>query len=278
MPLEQRPHPVFVTGCHRSGTTLLRYFLDAHPALACPPESKFILGLHSFAQDPQSIVGLYSLGVSDRHLRKLLRNMIENVLMSYAIRQGKARWIDKTPNYVRILPFIDDVFEHEAQFILIVRHPFDCVLSLQEFFRYASEFHEDSEIRSVVREHGNQMYGWARHWRDIHEQIWLFACTNSQRVAIVKYEDLVRHTEAELSKLLDFIAVERYTGDTGEMCSRAFTSQHTNGYQDVKIRSTQQVHPQSIGKWQHWTEEQKLAHWTVVGSVAETFGYRHEYA
>lgn len=278
MPVEQKPRPVFVTGCHRSGTTLLRYLLDVHPALACPPESKFILGLHSLAQDPQSIVGLYSLGVSDRDLRKLLRHMIEEVLTTYAKRQGKERWIDKTPNYVRILPFIDKVFEHEAQYILVVRHPFDCVLSLQEFFQYASEFHEDREIRSVVQRHGNQMYGWARHWCDINEQIRLFSCMNSQRVIIVKYEDLARHTEAELSRILDFIAVKRYPGDTLEMCSRAFTSQHSNGYQDLKIRSTRQVHQQSIGKWENWTEEEKLAHWLVVGRVAEAFGYRHECA
>ncbi len=38
--------PVFVVGCPRSGTTLLRLMLDAHPSLAIPPESHFIPGVY----------------------------------------------------------------------------------------------------------------------------------------------------------------------------------------------------------------------------------------
>ena len=34
-----RPDPVFVLCMGRSGSTLLRFLLDAHPDLACPPET-----------------------------------------------------------------------------------------------------------------------------------------------------------------------------------------------------------------------------------------------
>src|ERR1700761_9324678 len=37
--MEQRPDPVFVLCMGRSGSTLLRFLLDAHPELACPPET-----------------------------------------------------------------------------------------------------------------------------------------------------------------------------------------------------------------------------------------------
>ncbi len=36
------PFP-FLVGCGRSGTTLLRAMCDAHPALAVPPESHFVV-------------------------------------------------------------------------------------------------------------------------------------------------------------------------------------------------------------------------------------------
>ncbi len=64
--------PIFLTGCHRSGTTLARYLLDAHPNLACPPESKFIAGLEAFLMYPQALRGLASIGAGpDRVLRRI---------------------------------------------------------------------------------------------------------------------------------------------------------------------------------------------------------------
>src|SRR5688572_28548977 len=37
--------PVFIVGSPRSGTTMLRTMLDAHPTLAIPPESHFITSM-----------------------------------------------------------------------------------------------------------------------------------------------------------------------------------------------------------------------------------------
>src|SRR3954454_5856583 len=52
-----QPSFPFVVGCSRSGTTLLRAMLDAHPQLAIPPESHFVV-----AHD----------GVPGRRLRRVL--------------------------------------------------------------------------------------------------------------------------------------------------------------------------------------------------------------
>ena len=37
---ETADDPVFVLCAGRSGSTLLRFLLDAHPDLACPPETR----------------------------------------------------------------------------------------------------------------------------------------------------------------------------------------------------------------------------------------------
>ena len=102
--------PVFLVGCHRSGTTLARFLLDAHPNLACPPESKFIAGLKAFHDYPQCRPALFSLGFDEDDVLCESRRMIERFLGGFAGRQRKPRWIDKTPNYFRLLPFIDAVF------------------------------------------------------------------------------------------------------------------------------------------------------------------------
>ena len=35
--------PIFVVGCPRSGTTMLSLMIHAHPRLAMPPESRFLI-------------------------------------------------------------------------------------------------------------------------------------------------------------------------------------------------------------------------------------------
>ena len=39
------PQPIFLLGCPRSGTTLLRVMLNAHPRIALPPENRFVAPL-----------------------------------------------------------------------------------------------------------------------------------------------------------------------------------------------------------------------------------------
>src|SRR5262249_61450483 len=51
---ERRPPAPFVVGVPRSGTTLLRLMLDAHPALAIPPETHFLPKLIRLCQDAEA--------------------------------------------------------------------------------------------------------------------------------------------------------------------------------------------------------------------------------
>src|SRR5687767_2827767 len=58
LPLLRRRHvpdpAPFVVGVGRSGTTLLRLMLDAHPSLAMPPETGFIPDLIAAAKAPRA--------------------------------------------------------------------------------------------------------------------------------------------------------------------------------------------------------------------------------
>lgn len=79
-------HPfVFVVGCGRSGTTLLRAMLNAHPDLAVPAESYFIVPMDfertrryelptgfaqgNFVDDLMRYPSLRSWGISEEELR-----------------------------------------------------------------------------------------------------------------------------------------------------------------------------------------------------------------
>ena len=116
--------PIFIVGCPRSGTGLLRDLLRAHPAIAIPAESHFIPELYRAYGDPRNereairIANTiewhmgWKLGV-DRDALAPLRSsaaIIDLIFGHWAQQQGKRRWGDKTPQYVLELPTLRTLF------------------------------------------------------------------------------------------------------------------------------------------------------------------------
>src|SRR5215469_6079621 len=146
--------PIFVLGCPRSGTTLLQLMLHAHPRIAIPSETRFVLTTYearnSFGdlrEEPSrralasSIVGerqtlFYDLGldaaeVSDEIVDgpPTLGSAIGIVFRAYARRFDKPRWGDKRPGYYQYIPALLRMFP-DAQIVHLIRDGRDCVASL----------------------------------------------------------------------------------------------------------------------------------------------------
>jgi hypothetical protein len=148
-----RPVFPFVVGCERSGTTMLRLTLDAHPQLAMPPESSFIVDLwrrrsryaridgtiepDPFRRDLQRNrlfrhwdVPAETLAVAlDRPAR--FPDAIRRLYAAYARLHGKPRYGDKTPAYVQHVRFLADLLP-EARFLHLIRDGREVALSLAE--------------------------------------------------------------------------------------------------------------------------------------------------
>ena len=142
----QPPAP-FVVGVGRSGTTLLRLMLDAHPALTIPPETHFAPELIAAAGKRRaSAEGLAEIVVSQRQwgdfgldearaARRLeaLDPLDAGAALRafyglYAERAGKPRWGDKTPIYVEHMREIAAALP-EARFVHLIRDGRDVALS-----------------------------------------------------------------------------------------------------------------------------------------------------
>jgi hypothetical protein len=144
MPL---PMPVIV-GVPRSGTTLLRMMIDAHPEVAIPPETGFLPALA--ALDPAGdsagaawriITGFHTW--PDFHLdAAALRETFARLAplapaeaarafyRAYAARHGKARWGDKTPGYSASIDRIASLLP-EARVIHVIRDGRDVMVSVR---------------------------------------------------------------------------------------------------------------------------------------------------
>jgi hypothetical protein len=143
---EARPPAPFVVGVGRSGTTLLRLMLDAHPRLAIPAETHFIPGLieraNAGASDNELAASITrarnwgDFGLEPDELGERVAVLdrggaaavIRCFYELYAERQGKPRWGDKTPIYVTRMREIGDELG-EARFVHLIRDGRDVALS-----------------------------------------------------------------------------------------------------------------------------------------------------
>lgn len=136
--------PVFILGCPRSGTTLLRLMLTSHSKICIPPESNFIMDLFpewnnaAFHNKYQIDCALKALYDNDKFPEwDIPRNLIKNRLLSrlpfdfagfvnqiylcYMEKLGKSGvWGDKNPGYIHHLDKIIQLFPN-AKIIHMVR-------------------------------------------------------------------------------------------------------------------------------------------------------------
>jgi hypothetical protein len=207
--------PFFIVGSGRSGSTLLRMMLCSHSRLSIPPETWYLVRLvrrFSFdrvldAAELESAVGMITQEyrwpdqkLDTREFRRrvsqlsapTLRDVVEVVYRWHAEAEGKARWGDKTPIYVEIVPELARLFPG-SRFIHLVR-----------------------DGRDVAKSH--QAAGWAGPWLHDNTREWTNALDYyrrwarselRERILQVRYEALVLDTEAVLREVCSFIG-ERF--------------------------------------------------------------------
>ena len=135
------PH-VFIVGCPRSGTTLLKRMVDAHPEISITHETHWITKLlkgdaaASLTEPvtPALLARLLAdqrfqrLKVDPEPLERLVTGdppasyaeLVGAVYDQYGARKGKPLVGDKTPRYVRDIPVLHELFPH-ARFVHLIR-------------------------------------------------------------------------------------------------------------------------------------------------------------
>lgn len=205
--------PLIVLGVSRSGTTLLRVILDRSPGLAIPDESFFVPLLARrdrrvdpgrFLDDLARIPTLRDWGLSpDEVAPRLERDMpigaaIAAVFEAYAAREGKPRWGDKTPMYMRHLDLLDDLFR-DAQYVHLIRDGRDAALSFLEL-------PEGTFTRTWA--HPASPRGFACEWLvEVEAARALGARVGEKRYLEVRYEELVAEPEPVVAGICDFAGV-----------------------------------------------------------------------
>jgi hypothetical protein len=235
---------IFVIGCFRSGTSLLRRILDSHPRIACPPESKFVLPLAQVLRDPSSVRGLDSMGFERADVAATLGRAAASFFESYAAAQGKARWADKTPDYVEVLPELDELFGPETRYVLLYRHGMDVAFSLADPNRNFPAIVPFAESAG-----GSMPVGAARFWVDQNDKIEAFRRAHPERCHVVTYEDITEDPSSSLQPMFAFLGEP---WDERVLDYQRFP--HHRGIEDPDVRRRRTIERNS-GNYRAWPED-----------------------
>jgi hypothetical protein len=238
--------PVFVLCAGRSGSTLLRFLLDAHPEFGCPPENSLPALLAELAKVWSGITGVPNAetrvpkegNAAIAGVRRCADLMIE----TYLARAGKARYCDKNLGTAKYAELLLRVYP-EAKFLCLYRHPMDVIASGIEACPWGLHSHGFESY--VAASPGNSVHALARYWADHTAAIMAVEERFPERCHRVRYEDLVADPEPVAAGVFDFLGAARVPG----ISTRCFsTERERGGASDYKIWSTSRITADSVGR------------------------------
>jgi hypothetical protein len=278
----------FVCGVTRSGTTLVRLMLDSHPELAIPGETHWVPKLikaqersgHTGDELADLIVdhkrwGDFHLDANDLRARfraldpVTAADAIRAFYILYAEREGKSRYGDKTPGYVKEMRRIQRVLP-EARFVHIIRDGRDVSLSHLRM-NWGPETYAQS----------------ARLWRNRIRKARKMAPSIEHYIEI-KFEDLVADTEGVVRRVCDFVeldfdpvmldyherAEQRLAEKARELPRRNRPPQPAEARLESHRLAKEPPRSDRVGMWrERMTAEDVAEYEAVAGDMLVTLGY-----
>lgn len=179
------PAPIFIVGCQRSGTTLLRLILDSHPNVSCGPETRFLADMSRITTQEWERLSQY--GFPKEYWHEKVAALFDSFQSDYAHARGKVRWADKTPMYALSLDYLDQLFP-TCRIVHVIRDGRDVVASHRKRWGYVAA------VRAVAK--------WPRYVTTARSVGMKMA---ANRYLEVRYEDLVKDTEGTMRTILAFV-------------------------------------------------------------------------
>ncbi|MBV6517713.1 MAG: hypothetical protein DCC43_00585 [Candidatus Brocadia sp.] len=275
--------PIFIVGCYRSGTSLMRLILNSHPKIYIPEETQFIpiIGakLHEYGdllKDNNllrlmneinkylkfSWRGWNKLPSPEVILKRLKKRTFQDIVMRintyFNTKSTVEIWGDKTPLYVNSILFLGKLFPG-SKFINMVRDGRDVMVSAFK-----------------AKLGGTNLTEISLEWDEcILNGILAEKYFGPERVKTVRYEDLVSDPKKILSSICDFLnigyeesMIQYYTTSDAQVLSRS--KHHSNIVKPISS--------DSVGVYKKVLKhDQRKALESYMGNTLMTYGYDLEF-
>ncbi len=189
--------PIFIGGAPRSGLTLLRLVLDAHPEISCGPDAGHVALTMTAADFEATLGGLHRehFFLEEDYVRRNFARAIAAPMEARARALGKQRWADKTAFNILVFEQLARLFPG-ALFIHLVRDGRDVAASLLERRWRAPS--------GAIFDHCATPAAAARYWGSIVTRGIDVERKLASRLLRVRYEDLAAHPALTTNRICEF--------------------------------------------------------------------------
>lgn len=271
------PNLALIVGSARSGTTLTRLLMDAHPEIGCPAEAaipalltqmaRAWLGVHAdqlpgvrgrkpkvpaaptdepaglsvSERSPATAVKAPPFAQLSPRARDWLVRTVSVPMADYCSEHGKRIYCDKSINSVNHLPLVRELFP-ELRSVMVFRHVMDMVASGLEASPWGLTHYGFRPF--VEAASGNTVAALANYWLSHAQRALAWEAAYPDECLRVRYEDLVLTPDETLRSVFDFLGVQA----DDAVLERAFARAQRSGPSDHKIGHTSGVHTDSLGR------------------------------
>lgn len=240
--------PFFIIGAPRSGTTMLQMALNRHTQIAIPPETAYFAFLKRsrrgqlrnwicIEKDLQVQIDPPTERLRPGPIAREYFCRIANAFLRRLGKPSPTYFGEKSPQHQRFVPEILQTFP-EAKFVLIYRDGRDVALSMTNMPAMPNNLYVNFAV-------------WL-HFYHIQRRL---LQQEPQRIFRVRYEDLVKHPEGNLRRILEFLDLE-YEPSVAE------GSGNREGVPDYELsykgRALQPISTDRIGKWKETLSKDQI--------------------
>jgi protein-tyrosine sulfotransferase len=252
--MDKDARPIFVL-CHgRSGSTLLRYILDTHKKLVCPPElhlaslmarhMEVMRVLANTCNNPVERRGWKEDTTWEEQGIRHTRQVIVDLMNKVCAESGKPFWCDKSVSTVNHVDTVVKIFP-KARFLCIYRHCLDFVNSALQTIPAGLGYGYEEYVKG--RDATNVVDSLVAFWCEKTQSILNFERNYRGLCLGLTYETLVHSPHLTIRRIFEFLELDCEE----EFEKEIFVARHAAGPGDYKIADTRQIESASVGTGRH---------------------------